>query len=225
MAEIIPAIMPKSIYDLEAQVRRVEKLVDTVQIDVMDGVFVPSVDWPYLSGESERVFNDMVEGNFLFKHIGDVQFEIDLMVANPSLHALDWALAGAHRIIFHIESLEDDGAIFDELPKDGLKEAGLALNIDTPNEAVAPFIHKIDFVQCMGIAKIGYQGQAFDERVLEKLKDFRRRFPELVLSVDGGVSMETAPRLVKAGANRLVSGSAIWESGDIIEAIRELQQV
>ncbi|MBI2046258.1 MAG: hypothetical protein HYT28_02470 [Parcubacteria group bacterium] len=217
--------MPKSIHDLEAHVRRVEGLVDTVQIDVMDGVFVPSVDWPYLSGESEEVFNDMVEGNFLFKHIGNVQFEIDLMVANPSLHALDWALAGARRIIFHIESLEDDGAIFDELPKDGLKEVGLALNIDTPNEAVEPFIHKIDFIQCMGIAKIGYQGQSFDERVVDKLKDFRRRFPEIVLSVDGGVSVETASRLVLAGANRLVSGSAIWGSGDIIEAIRELRQL
>ncbi|MBI5004924.1 MAG: hypothetical protein HZC04_01930 [Candidatus Lloydbacteria bacterium] len=225
MVEIIPAIMPKNIHDIEAHVRRVEGLVGTVQIDVMDGVFVPSIDWPYLLGESEQVFNDMVEGNFLFKHIGNVQFEIDLMVANPSPHALDWALAGAHRIIFHIESIEDDGAIFDELPKDGLKEVGLALNTDTPNEAVEAFIHKIDFIQCMGIAKIGYQGQSFDERVLDKLKDFRRRFPELVLSVDGGVSIETAPRLLKAGANRLVSGSAIWESGDIIKSIKQLQQL
>ena len=225
MIEIIPAIMPKSIEDLEAQVRRVERLVDTVQIDVMDGVFVPSVDWPYLSGESEEVFNDMVEGDFLFKHIGNVQFEIDLMVANPFLHAPDWALAGAHRIIFHIESFEDNGAIFDELPKDGLKEIGLALNVDTDNEAVEQYIHQIDFVQCMGIAKIGYQGQTFDERVIDKLKDFRRRFPELVLSVDGGVSIETASKLVKAGANRLVSGSAIWESGDIIDMIKQLQQV
>jgi len=225
MIEIIPAIMPKSIEDLEAQVRRVERLVDTVQIDVMDGVFVPSVDWPYLSGESEEVFNDMVEGDFLFKHIGNVQFEIDLMVANPFLHAPDWALAGAHRIIFHIESLEDNGAIFDELPKDGLKEIGLALNVDTDNEAVEQYIHQIDFVQCMGIAKIGYQGQTFDERVIDKLKDFRRRFPELVLSVDGGVSIETASKLVKAGANRLVSGSAIWENGDIIQTIKQLQQL
>ena len=225
MIEIIPAIMPKSIEDLEAQVRRVERLVDTVQIDVMDGVFVPSVDWPYLSGESEEVFNDMVEGDFLFKHIGNVQFEIDLMVANPFLHAPDWALAGAHRIIFHIESFEDNGAIFDELPKDGLKEIGLALNVDTDNEAVEQYIHQIDFVQCMGIAKIGYQGQTFDERVIDKLKDFRRRFPELVLSVDGGVSIETASKLVKAGANRLVSGSAIWENGDIIQTIKQLQQL
>jgi ribulose-phosphate 3-epimerase len=167
----------------------------------------------------------MAEGDFLFRDIGTVQFEIDLMVARPYLHALDWAMTGASRIIFHIESLEDDGAIFDELPKDGLKEIGLAINIDTPNEAVEPHIHKIDFVQCMGIAKIGYQGQAFDERVFAKLSDFRSRFPELVLSVDGGVNMETAPLLVNAGANRLASGSLIWESSDIIETIKQLQQL
>ena len=77
----------------------------------------------------------------------------------------------------------------------------------------------------MGIEKIGFQGQSFDERVLHKVNDLRERFPELIISIDGGVSLETAPLLIKAGANRLVAGSAILKSEDIEKTIKEFQSL
>jgi len=224
MVEIIPAIMPKSLEDIVAEAHRVETLVRMVQVDVMDGIFVPSADWPY-TADSDAVFDAMASGGIsLAKDGGGVSFEIDLMVENPALHAGDWLAAGAKRIIFHIESLDDPSSLFEELPRDGF-EIGLALNPDTSNDAVASYIQHIDFVQCMGITNIGYQGQAFDERVLGKLRVFRETFPSIVLSVDGGVSLDIAPKLIEAGANRLVSGSAIWQSDDILGTIVKFQSL
>src|SRR3989338_570743 len=135
--EIIPAIMPKNLDDLNKKYSQVKGLANIVQIDVMDGKFVSSISWPYI---------------------------------------------------------EDDGK---PLP--------------------------IDFAQFMGIEKIGFQGQLFDERVLGKIADLRERFPKVIISVDGGVNMKNAPRLIKAGANRLVSGSTIFESDNIKDAIEKLK--
>ena len=76
----------------------------------------------------------------------------------------------------------------------------------------------------MGIAKIGYQGEPFDERAPEQINQLRVKYPNLAISVDGGVSLETAPLLKAAGANRLVAGSAIFGASDIALAIRELKK-
>jgi ribulose-phosphate 3-epimerase len=77
----------------------------------------------------------------------------------------------------------------------------------------------------MGIAEIGYQGQQFDERVVAKIMKLRNMSPDIIISVDGGVNFETAPILIHAGANRLVSGSAIFKSEDINSTIKKLQTV
>ena len=77
----------------------------------------------------------------------------------------------------------------------------------------------------MGIAKIGFQGEPFDERVLEKIKDFRDEYVDVTISVDGGVSLESAPRLVEAGVNRFVVGSALWQSNDFEEKINKFKQL
>ena len=104
-------------------------------------------------------------------------------------------------------------------------EIGVALNTTTPIETIKPIISKVDFIQCMGIEKIGYQGEPFDERVLEQISELRKIYPELIISVDGSVNETTAPLLVKAGANRLVVGSAIMNSYDVRETIREFESL
>jgi ribulose-phosphate 3-epimerase len=102
-------------------------------------------------------------------------------------------------------------------------QLGLALNPDTPLDAILPYMEKIDFVQCMGIAKIGYQGQPFDDRVLERVNTIRIKYPNMPISIDGGVNHETAGLLKHAGATRLVAGSAIFGAEDIAAAIEELK--
>ena len=104
-------------------------------------------------------------------------------------------------------------------------ELGLAINTTTSIDVLAPYCHRIDFVQCMGIARIGFQGEPFDERVLDQVRVARSTRPDMPISVDGAVNMETAKRLVETGATRLVSGSAILEADDFTQAIAEMKNL
>lgn len=203
--EIIPAIMSKSFEDLNEKYSRVKDFVNMVQIDVMDGKFTPSVSWPYNEIQTEVL------------PLLNFDFEIDLMVLNPEIEIEKWIKAGAKRVIIHIESVNNIEDVFLKIPSD--IEVGIAININTPNEQIYPLIEKIDFVQFMGIEKIGFQGQKFDAKIIDKIIDLRNKFSRIIISVDGGVNLDTALSLVKAGANRLVSGSAIFESDNIGEKI------
>ena len=77
----------------------------------------------------------------------------------------------------------------------------------------------------MGIDHIGFQHQAFDEKVLSKIKEVKVKYPDLAISIDGGVSLKTAPKLIEAGADRLVIGSAIFNSDNPIDAIQQFKSL
>ncbi len=227
--------MPRSFGELREYAERVSGLVSAIQIDVMDGIFAPEKSWPYTEGDYEG-FMRLAEGAENLEEWAEMDFEADLMIANPETEIDKWIGAGARRIIVHSESTDALGEILSRFKDHALErhegdyffkplEIGVAVNIDTPHASLGHWVRDIDFIQFMGIAKIGFQGEPFDERVLEKIRDFRLEYPDVTISVDGGVSLRTAPRLIEAGANRLVAGSAIWESEDIeatIERFRKL---
>ncbi|MBI2109499.1 MAG: hypothetical protein HYT93_05050 [Parcubacteria group bacterium] len=232
MTEVIPALMPRSFSELRESIEKFIGIVPLVQLDVMDGVFVPEKSWPY--SENKNELQELINGHDTIPFWEDIDFEVDLMIENPEQEIKNWILFGASRIIVHVESVrhmdfiieEVQGSIAGKQEEDGHEkkiEIGLAVNIDTPNKMIEPFIRSVDFIQCMGIAKIGYQGQLFDERVIHKIEDLRERYPDVTISVDGGVNFESAPKLTAVGANRLVSGSTILKSKDIEEAISLLQ--
>jgi ribulose-phosphate 3-epimerase len=233
--DIIPALMPKNFSELEEYARQFNGLVDTVQVDIMDGQFVPEISWPYeKDGGLSTIFKEIVGQDRKLPESSKLSYEFDLMIDSPEKGIKSWTQIGVSRLIFHIESIKDQEWFWKQLahiktpaPEFGIFgiEIGLAINITTSSEEIYPHIEKLDFVQCMGIETIGVQGQPFDEKVLPKIEDLRKRFPELIISVDGGVSLETAPRLILAGANRLVSGSAILKSGNIKKTIKELQNI
>ncbi len=235
MIEIIPAIMPRSFGELREYAERLSGLVSAIQIDVMDGVFVPEKSWPYTDSDYEG-FLRLAEGDESLDAWAEMDFEADLMIANPEMEIDNWVGIGARRIVLHAESTLELGETLSRFKDraherhegdyfDKPLEIGVALNIDTPNELLSHWIRDINFVQFMGIARIGFQGQPFDERVLEKIRSFRAEYPDVTISVDGGVSLETAPRLIEAGTTRLVVGSAIWKSEDIEETIEKLKQL
>jgi ribulose-phosphate 3-epimerase len=226
MVEIIPAIMPESFSDLETKLALVAGHVSSVQLDIMDGDFVPPKTWPYVNGSN--FFGPLLSESQGLPYWDKLDFEIDLMVSNPEKVIDDWITAGAARIIVHIESSQDLRETVRKFrerfayPVRGEKadiELGLALNIITPTDVILPYLEDIDFVQFMGIDRIGYQGEVFDENVIDKIRQFHNNHPEVVISIDGGVSIENAKELVDAGAKRLVSGSAIFESDNIVEAL------
>jgi len=221
MTEVIPAIIPQSFEDLEDKMNLVARYTKLVQIDVLDGKFVPARSWPYQKdhGTFQAILNED-EGMPLWESL---DFEVDLMVKNPEQVINDWITAGASRVIVHIESTDK----MDEIVKIIHKrvELGIALDIDTSTDTILPYLEDVDFVQFMGIAKIGFQGEKFDERVVDKIREFHNAHPEVVISVDGGVTLDSAPLLVGAGVRRLVSGSTIYDSADIGGKIGELKHI
>ena len=235
MADIIPAIMPKNFADLEKYADQFRGLVDTVQIDVMDGKFVPETSWPYTGdGLLDDTFLKIVGQERRLPEQDSLNYEFDLMVTDPEKTMKSWTQIGAHRVVFHLESIKDIEWFWKNLAhiKTSTEflgipsvEIGLAIDIETSNEEIYPYVDRIDFVQCMGITKIGFQGESFNEQVLYKVTDLRKRFSELIISVDGGVSLEIATRLISAGANRLVSGSAILKSENIETTIEKFKKL
>lgn len=247
MTEIIPAIMPKSYADLKDNLSQVSGIAPFVQIDVMDGSFVTNRTWPYQKAGSGHAgqpadpdFEKILKEEDAFPFWEEVDFEADLMVSDPLAVAHEWISAGAKRIIVHFESVSDPKAVIEQLrrelpPRDSVvyTEIGIAINLDTANEKLESLLLPgsnnaeplADFVQFMGIAKIGYQGQPFDERVLTKISALRAAHPGVTISVDGSVNLDTAPKLIAAGANRLAIGSAIFSKQNVEEAIQEFFQI
>ena len=213
--------MPRDYEDLVEKMMLFRGVVPLVQLDIMDGKFVPARTWPYPKDAHFDAIVDQEEGMPAWE---DVNFEVDLMIDNPEIWVPKWISAGMSRIIVHVESMTDFEIIRETVPT-GLIEFGLAINITTPLFALDPYLDRIDFVQCMGIAKIGFQGQPLDERVFDQVQVLRVAHPDLPISIDGSVNFDTARRLVDAGATRLVSGSAILESDDIVFAIDELKNL
>lgn len=227
--EIIPALMPKNFRRLETELVRVKELVPLVQLDVMDGVFVKNVSWPY--GDDAH-FARMVKDRKTLPFSDQIEYEVDLMVSEPEHVIEDWMHIGVRRVIVHVEAtkkldniINDVAAHVTRAAKEDLEvvSLGLAIGVSTPTERVEPYIYDIDFVQCMGIAEIGKQGEPFDERALKQIEQLKSIHPELVISVDGGVNLESAPRLIEAGATRLVSGSAILKSDNPEGVIQEMK--
>ena len=226
MIEIIPAIMPDSFKEVKDKTSEVLGKVNWVQVDVMDGVHVPSISWPYHI-EEINTLEDIEIGSVDLPEFDNIKYEVDLMVDDVEKEMARWSKSNASRLIFHIEAIKNPDVleyVLMNYREEGKREVGVAINIETPLDVIAPILYEVDVVQCMGIAKIGYQKQDFDERVLEQIKGIRKLFPSMTISVDGGVNVDSAPKLIAAGANRLVSGSTIFESKDIALTIENLKK-
>jgi len=163
MTEITPAILVNNIYELNEKLAKFVNITNTVQIDICDGKFVQSISWPMQQGDKpsiERVLEEE-EGLPFWESL---DFEFDLMVINAHKQFDFFARLGAKRIIFHIEAeTEKDFKEFlesmDPYFKDNI-QIGIAINTTTSIDKLAPFINHVDFVQCMGIEHIGFQGES-----------------------------------------------------------------
>lgn len=226
MTEVIPAVLAKDINDLRQKIANVVNVARIVQIDICDGKFVDSTSWPMHKDDiaSTSLILEEQEG---LPYWEDLDFEFDLMVKDAIKQFDFFVRLGAKRIVFHLEA-EDRNELkefidsIDPYTRENL-DIGIAINTTTNVEELFPYINSIDFVQCMGIEHIGFQGEPFDERVLKQIRDLKNNYPDLVISVDGSVNEETAPLLVEAGASRLVAGSVLMRSFDVKETMKELE--
>lgn len=209
MTEIIPALIPHTFKDIEDTISSIGGFTNVIQIDIVDGVFVPFVSWPY-PNTPDDVFAQFQS----LKHVtGKCSVEIDAMIQNPELYMSAWIESGVSRIIVHVESTEKLAEIVGMNRKE--VKLGLSLNNDTLIEAIPTVLFPhIDFIQVMGIKAIGSQGQPFDDRALARIRTLKILHKDLSISVDGSVNETTLPLLRSAGAERFVVGSAILNAPD-----------
>ena len=236
MVDIIPAIIAKDFEDLEYKIRLVEPYVKAVQLDVMDGIFVPNTTWPFVAGapQGKPSIDDLNELKTR------LYLEAHLMVERPQEVTEQWLQSKAKRIILHWEALEKihghEMTPYKTVSRPGFpvidlaeeahkhnKELGVAINPNTPISALDSFINDIDLVLLMSVNP-GRAGQPFQEKVIPKIIALRQKYPDVKIEVDGGVNPQNAKKLAQAGANILVAGSSVFESGDTKEAFNNLKE-
>jgi ribulose-phosphate 3-epimerase len=213
--ELIPACMPKDFGEIRETTSLVLGGVKTIQLDLMDGKYVPEKTWPFFH-KKDYILEDMKKEGEGFPFWDKINYELDLMVERPELDIDTWLSLGASRVIFHYASVHDWDVIknIDSVVRN-FTEIGLAITIHDNLEEIFPLIEKkvIDFVQVMGIARIGFQGEHFDERSLDIIRILKEKYPDMIISIDGGVSENTIPLLRDADVDRFVSGSSVFGYG------------
>lgn len=220
MTAIIPAIMPHSLEDLKAKVSLVAPHVDTIQIDLMDGEYVEGKTWPFFPKDKDDV-SRIFDGEML-PFSDKVKYEFDLMVKGPEADLRKFVKLGADRLIIHANSIENRELFEREIGKVDV-EWGIAFLATDNISAWSSVLEKAYFVQVMGIEEIGKQGEPFSEKTFEQIQTIRVQYPNVILSVDGGVNLENAQRLKDAGVARLVSGSTIFNTEDTEGVINQLR--
>jgi ribulose-phosphate 3-epimerase len=211
---IVPAVIPRDVPALRTAIRRIA-FAHEIQIDVVDGEFVPHTSWPYSpSGDPAR------QSHVWYGHT----IEIDLMVSAPIPAAISWVDAGAEMLVFHIESITpaELASFRNNYPHVTI---GVAALNDTPIESLTSFLPYADYVQVMGIAKIGAQGASFDRRAVTRIHHLRHERPDLRISVDGSMNPDTLTTVADAGADRFVVGSAILRATEPEHAFTELTKL
>lgn len=197
---IVPAIIPSSAAAVREDCARLAFSLE-LHLDVVDNVFVPHVSWPYDPAGDPSEVKDVTDRFTL---------EVDLMVAKPLLAAERWQAAGADMLIFHAETIDVES--FKQFKSSTRVSIGICALNDTPDDVLDVYLPFADYVQVMGIAQIGAQGAAFDERALTRIARIVRDFPKVHVSVDGSVNETTIARLRAAGAQRFIVGSAILKA-------------
>lgn len=232
MSIIVPAILPSSRQDLIDKLDKLAGVVDQVQVDIVDGKFATPPTWPYDTGPKELA--RMLAESDMIPHSGECRIEVDLMVENPESTAGAWIELGASRVTVHAANSEHLPRLLksfetvyghDKGFASDLLAIGIAIPAGTDPEILAPYLTQIDYVQFMGIKRIGRQGEPFDTSILKTIELFRKRHPEIPVQVDGGVTIDTAPKLLELGVSRLVVGSGLWRAPNFREALAALQEI
>lgn len=226
MSLVTPAVLPSSREALEEGLAVFVTIPDIsrVQIDVVDGKFAAPASWPYSVGATNGMPSEietMIKNGEMLPDLDHIEYEIDLMCLDAERAAGDWLALGASRLTFHAESVANIPRLFDSISRrygDDCVTFGLALNIESDLALIEPHLSRVEYVQFMGIASIGKQGQPFDARVFEKVRRFHSRYPEIRVQVDGGVSLDNAKKLLSLGVSDLIVGSAILRTKNIVSA-------
>ena len=206
---IAPSMLKCDFGNLHREIELLETAdAQVLHWDVMDGHFVPNLSYGALLIERVRSLTSMV-------------FDAHLMIRHPEKYIDDYIKAGCDSITVHIEAVPDPTEILNHLNQSGAIP-GLAISPKTPLSAVEPYLDQCGLVLIMSVEP-GFGGQSFIESSLDKIKQLKSMIPaDTILSVDGGIAMDTIAETAGAGANYFVVGSAIFDQADYSTAVSEL---
>ena len=221
MTTVVPAIIPGSKSDLEEGIEKVAKFAKLIQIDISDGIFTPIKTWPY-NGVDQDFFNKLKNEETGWPRWHDLDFEVHLMVKSPENVVLDWIHSGVSSVVAQIEATDNFQKVID-LCKENSVSIGVAIKPSTDISKLAPFVSEVNFIQVMGNDILGKHGMALDQKALEMIKSLHATYPESIIGIDIGVSVQTKEKLVSLGATRLISGGAILKAANPEEVYRNLE--
>ena len=213
MKKIAPSILSADFSRLGEEILAVETAgADLIHIDVMDGHFVPNIT----IGPSQVKW---------LRKMTKLPFDVHLMISNPERYIGSFAEAGSNIITVHVEAAQHLHRTLAEIKERGVK-AGVSLNPATPLLHVEPILKDVDLLLVMSVDP-GFGGQKFIESILPKIEQARKMVdavsPHIAIEVDGGITLDNIGLVAEAGADIIVSGAAVFGSGDYTHTIRAMK--
>lgn len=209
---IAPSMLSADFLHLEKDVEFVNENADIFHLDIMDGTFVPNISFgfPVVEAIAKKAAKPM---------------DAHLMIVHPEKYIERFGKAGVSMLSVHLETLDEPEAVLEQIRANGMK-AGLVINPDVPVERLFPYLKICDFVLLMSVFA-GFGGQKFIEASYERIRAVKAELTRIAhnipIEVDGGVGVDNAAKVVAAGADILVAGSAVFNAEDrrkVIAAFR-----